>query len=271
MSWGNDSYGTRSYGDSPTGTIPAQFPRLYTSEQAVLDLQLQSPWLTFYDVTLAGSTTDYFVDFGDIEADDYAGLGDVTFDSNDYTTVKIAKTAIEESIDGSLPEVTLTIADPLRVVLNWVLDNGGLTSATVKMRMLSYSDIDYPARAIERNFVVNRVISSEGPAAVTFVLKAPDFSSMKFPRIFFGRHRCHNARPPWVLAGQLSMLTPSARQPRLQRWVAYLPHGLNAVSGSIAIQERRRNGTMRLGPDSMCIRQWIGILPCSDSLISAPS
>jgi phage-related protein len=192
MSFGSASFGTRSYGSSPAITTPTQFPRLYDADQAVFDLQIQSPWLTFYDVTLAGSTIGFFVDFGDIEADDYAGLGEVTFDSNDYTTVKIEKTAIEESIDGSLPEITLTLADPIRTILNWVLDNDGLTSATVRMRMLFYSDIAYPARAIDRNFVVNRVISSEGPAAVTFILKAPDFSSIKFPRIFFGRHRCHN-------------------------------------------------------------------------------
>lgn len=192
MSWGTESYGVPSWSGTRNSTTPTLFEEIFPEQFPVADLQIQYPILEFYEILAPDNTYTRVVNFGELEAS--ATPGYVTFDGNDYLSVHLARSALEEAIDGSLPETSVSIVDYNHAVLGWVSDNDGMVGATVTLYVISYDDIDTPAAAASNIFRVKRVISEEGPARITFILASPAFLNLTFPRTFYNRHHCVH---PW--------------------------------------------------------------------------
>ena len=188
MSWGTESYGVPSWSGTRNSTTPTLFEEIFPEQFPVADLQIQYPILEFYEILAPDNTYTRVVNFGELEAS--ATPGYVTFDGNDYLSVHLARSALEEAIDGSLPETSVSIVDYNHAVLGWVSDNDGMVGATVTLYVISYDDIDTPAAAASNIFRVKRVISEEGPARITFILASPAFLNLTFPRTFYNRHHC---------------------------------------------------------------------------------
>jgi hypothetical protein len=191
MSWGNNDYGTHAYGTSPTGTL-VDYSGAYNENQAgVTDLELAGPVLQLYEIeSPTGTPVTRVVDFGDLEASSTPGY--VTFNGDEYQTIHIARTDVEESIDGTSPELTLTVLDYDHTILGWVDERDGLVGYSVQMHIIPYRYINEPSRAISKTFRVARVMSLEGPSRIAITIAPPAFFDLKFPRLCYNRHRCHN-------------------------------------------------------------------------------
>ncbi len=188
MSFGNASLGTHTLGGgSPAGAVPNATE--WSTDKPTI-LFPEAPYLELYEITSADGNVTRVVDFGDVDAS--ATPGQVTFDGDEYTTVRLSRTRFTEAADGSTPEITLGIADHDRSIAGWVYDNDGLVGASVAVHLIAYSDIGTPALAATKNFRVSRAQSTSGPAAVSVTIAAPAPSGFKYPHIKFARARCHN-------------------------------------------------------------------------------
>lgn len=190
MTFAGHAIGTKELGHT-TAPTRQTFPGFRTLDAPIADLNIASPILQLFEITTAGGETTRVVDFGDLEAS--ATPGQVTFDGDEYTSIKVSRSEISESTDGSFPEITITVLDPARDIADWVEANDGLRGAEVDLHIIEYKDIATAALAVTRSFRVARVTALEGPASISVTLSAPVLKDFRFPRIYFNRIRCFNA------------------------------------------------------------------------------
>lgn len=175
-------------GNQPTFTAVARFFNVDTPE----DLFIASPFLVFWEVTSTSGNIVRLVDFADPTVE--GSPGTVLFDGEDYTPAKISQPEISESTSGSAPIATVDLNDPTRAILGFVRANNGLRGATVRMRVIKYTDLATPALATQRTFRVREAASLEGPPRVSVSFGPPNLQHLRYPSIDFNRYLCHN---PW--------------------------------------------------------------------------
>ncbi len=83
------------------------------------------------------------------------------------------------------------MADPTRVITQWVSDNDALRGATVDLHIIEYSNIATPALATNRTLQVAGARAGEGPAHVAITLSTPLLRAQRYPRVSYNRHRCN--------------------------------------------------------------------------------
>jgi phage-related protein len=191
--WGVSMYGGATW----AGVYALQYAAITTAvdffNTRISQPVQSSPWLQFFRIEASAGTVIRVVDFADKDAS--ASAGKVDFNGETYDTIRVGRTQIEESLDGKLPSINLTILDPTRAYTDFVKDQSGLTDAKVTYWLTTFDKLTEPTLARKMVFSVRNAWMPAGPGAVVIQLGPPNTLDQSFPFIPVNRWRCHNDYP----------------------------------------------------------------------------
>lgn len=192
MGFGSASFGSKAFGSCNAATTPAEFPQWVYEIDRIEDLEVSSPYISFFDITSSSGNVEYIVDWGHFSV--RSSGNDISFDGEAYTPLHINRGDTDENIEGGSPRITISVIDWDLSVLSFVTDNDGLNDATVRMRIIQFKNIDSPSLVVvDRTFRVESVEVSENPTTITVRLESPSLFDFQFPPIYTNRLRCPHA------------------------------------------------------------------------------
>lgn len=149
-------------------------------------LESQAPWIWLYELEVAGSPPTRYrltnftqsVEFGT----NLAGERLV------YSPAPIAHGDIEQTTDGSLPSVTVTVGNAGPIVSATVDAADGFVGQPIKIMLVSSLELENPDAAITQDGEV--VAASVSGDAIAFRISAFNLFQLQFPPFVFARRRC---------------------------------------------------------------------------------
>lgn len=187
--YGAGSYCTMAYGAvldldaGPAWTAPARL------RDAPADLQVPAPYLQLYELETTAGVFHRVVDYADPHTSGTAGT--VTYDGDEYTSIKVLRAAISDTTESRLPELTVTVLDYNRA-LSTFIDANDVLNAKVTLTIIREDLLSDTTQAITRVFRLRQIAFAEGPSRVIATLGAPTLFSRQFPNLLYNRTRCHN-------------------------------------------------------------------------------
>jgi len=112
----------------------------------------------------------------------------VTFNSLVYSPFPIMMETMEESGQGDLPYINVTVSNVERVLNNYMEQRNGLLDQKVKMQLVNEANLINDAASITINLVIRETTVTEN--AITFRLSHHPFFEIDMPHQRFYRGRC---------------------------------------------------------------------------------
>jgi len=127
-----------------------------------------NPWLLLVELTLlddAGTVLRYAANSQDIE-----------YQSNTYTAISLIPTAVESAQQGTLSEISLTITNVGRVLIDYLDDPDDIIGAAVVLLFVHYDNLDVDSSSLEvsykiKNYKINALDVEFGLGDETLVIQ----------------------------------------------------------------------------------------------------
>lgn len=144
-------------------TIPAE---IITEKNK---LSNTSPWLILLDVELTDTITLRLT----------SNISEVIFATNTYTPFPMAIQHVSESIDGSIPEINISVSNADRVIQGYIEALNGAVDCEVVMYIVHQGNLASDFSDLERHFKILSAVCTNEWVTFTLGLVSPTF--MRFP------------------------------------------------------------------------------------------
>lgn len=189
------AYGAVLYSGAPLGSVLDLTHNAITTPLDFLESRgeehhVSAPYLQFYELKTKDSQFFRFVDFAHHKAGATADA--VTFNGSEWKAMQIQRGGIEEATDGTFPGFTITVLDPLRLLLGFLSTNDGLDDAKITIYIIPHDKLTDTAYMRSATFRVREPSCAQNPQAVTLKIGGTLGIDKQFPIYSFNSRRCHN-------------------------------------------------------------------------------